>query len=367
MAPRSLLIVRLSALGDVIHVLPALAALRAAFPEAKIGWAVEDRAASVVEGHPHVDRVHVIPRRAWTEGLRKGAGLRVLGGMRGMVAELRRERYEVALDFQANFRSSSCAYLSGAPRRIGQPKPYSKEGSRLLFTETPRAVAPERHKIERNLALLECLGVRPTEVPRPHVVRPEAALLGPRAGGPRVVLHPGVSAFGALKAWREEQFAALGQRLAADGCEVLFAWGGAKERAQAERVAAAAPGTAITPPTASVPALARLLEEADLFVGVDSGPLHLAAAVGTPVLGLYGPKHPGTYGPFWPGSQVVRADEPCSPCKHRRCPRPDAAQVAVEGERRPVRISPCMDALTVEAAHAAARDLLAARGAPPVG
>src|SRR5690606_35378256 len=138
-----------------------------------------------------------------------------------------------------------------------------------------------------------------------------------------VLLHPGVSAFGALKAWREARFAELGAALAADGHHVLFLWGGEAERRLAARLAEAAPGATIAPKTDSLRQLAALLEAADLVVGVDSGPLHLAAALGTPVLGLYGPKHPGTYGPFWPGAEVVRGDEPCSPCRYRRCPRRD--------------------------------------------
>ncbi|RMG07989.1 MAG: lipopolysaccharide heptosyltransferase family protein [Planctomycetota bacterium] len=364
---RSLLIVRLSALGDAIHVLPALRALRETHPSAKIGWAIEDRAASLLRGQPDLDRVHVVPRKQWTAWLRGGSWRRFLAGARGLMSELRRERYEVALDFQSNLRSSLVALLSGAPRRIGQPRPYAKEGSGLWFTERPDPVPTEAHKIVRNLALLEPLGVRPASPPRGRLALPEApSLRAALAAGrrPRAVLHAGVSAFGALKAWREERFARLGAALAGDGCEVLFAWGGARERAQAERLAAAAPGARVAPATASLLELAVLLGESDLFVGVDSGPLHLAAMLGTPVLGLYGPKHPGTYGPFWPEGRVVRADEPCSPCRHRRCPRPDAAWQEAGGAR--LRISPCMDALSVEAALAAARELLA-RALPSEG
>ncbi|MGE0706572.1 MAG: glycosyltransferase family 9 protein [Planctomycetota bacterium] len=359
--PRSILIVRLSALGDVIHVLPTLAALRAAFPGAKLGWAVEDRAASLLEGHPQLDRLHVVPRRRWTEALGAGrlAGLRT--EMLQAVRALREERYEVALDFQSNFRSAALTRLSGAPRRIGQPSPYGKEGSRLFFSEVPPAVPRGVHKIERNLELLRPLDARPAETPRPvFAPRPAFALPPPGPLG-RVALHPGVSAFGALKAWREERFAALGAALAARGAAVTFVWGGAREQALAERLAAQAPGTAAAPPTRDLHDLAALLEQVDLFVGVDSGPLHLAAALGAPVLGLYGPKHTGTYGPYWPGTEVLAAKLECSPCRYRRCPRPDAARV--DTPDGPVRISPCMDSLEVEAAAAACLALLERRAA----
>lgn len=358
--PQGLLIVRLSALGDVVHVLPALAALRAARPGVPIGFAVEDRAAGLLEGHPHIDRLHVVPRGALAKVASKDP-LAVLRALRATVRELRRERYEVALDFQSNFRSAALAWLSGAPRRIGQPRPFSKEGSRLLMTEQPPAVGKEVHKIERNLRLLSCLGIAPGPAARGVVAEPPAAAAAAEAivaAGPRplVVIHPGVSAFGALKAWREDRFAALGEALATDGARVLFAWGGPAEERTARALAAAAPGTAVAPRTAGILGFAALLRRADLVVGVDSGPLHLAAAVGAPVLGLYGPKHPGTYGPFWPGSEVVRAGLDCSPCRHRRCPREDVVEVEATVGR--MRISPCMDRLEVGAALEAARRLL---------
>lgn len=360
-APR-ILIVRLSALGDVIHVLPALGALRAAWPAAHIGWLVEDRAAGLLERHPQLDRLHVVPRQAWKERLPKDP-LAVMPPVRKLVRELRRERYEVALDFASNFRSGLLTWLSGAPRRIGQPRRYAKEGSRWLFlNEAPEPVPPEVHKIERNLALVRLLGLPGGAPPRPVLAPfgPTAAAIAAslRAGaGPRVVLQAGVSAFGALKAWREDAFAELGRGLLARGARVLFAYGGAREEAQARRIAAAAPGAELAPKTGSLDELAALLGASDLFVGVDSGPLHLAAAVGTKVLGLYGPKHPGTYGPYWPGHRIVRSGIECSPCRFRRCPREDVARVTTpEGEQR---ISPCMDRLGAGLALEAALELLA--------
>lgn len=354
------LIVRLSALGDVVHVLPALAALRAAHPRAFIGWAVEDRAASLLEGHPHIDRLHVVPRAAWSKALKRDPAS-VLRGLRRTLRGLREERYEVSLDFQSNLRSSLLAWASGARRRIGQPRPFAKEGSRALCTESPAPVPREAHKIDRNLALLGPLGVPLGAAPRPVVSEPPAATALGQAfaaqGGPRVILHPGVSAFGALKAWREDRFADLARRLVADGARVYFAYGGAAEEGVARSLVAQAPGAELAPRTASILELAALLRRADLVVGVDSGPLHLAAAVGVPVLGLYGPKHPGTYGPYWSPSEVVRAGLECSPCRHRRCPRQDV--VVVEGAAGRLRVSPCMDRLGVDPAHEAARRLLA--------
>lgn len=359
MTVRSLLIIRLSALGDAIHVLPALSALRSAFPDAKIGWAVEDKAASLLVDHPQLDRVHVLPRKKWTADLKGGRVFGAARAARTIGREIRREGYEVALDFQSNFRSGFLTYASGAPRRIGQPKPFSKEGSAaLFFTETPGPVAKSVHKIDRNLELLAPLGVRPTAAPRGVVGETDCSHLEaslPQGGRPLVLLHAGVSAFGAIKAWREERFAELGQALAEDGAKVYLLWGGEGERVQAERLATLAPDVDVAPATGSILQLAWLLRQADLFVGVDSGPLHLAAVQGTRVLGLYGPKHTGTYGPYWPGSRVARSGEQCSPCRHRKCPRDDVARVKLA----PFRLSPCMESLTVAHALEEARAILA--------
>ena len=356
--PRSILIVRLTALGDVIHVLPSLAALRRAMPDAKIGWLIEDRAAPLLEGHPDIDRLHVMRRHEWVSSLKRWKPAPAIAGFRALLQEIRAERYDVAIDFQANMRSGLSTYLTRIPRRIGQPPPFAKEQSGWFYTDVPAAVAPERHKIERNLQLLGPLGVATDPTPRSRLPdfpsEPELPTKGDRAW---VVVHPGVSPAGAVKAWRAERFAELGRRLVADGHEVFFSWAGSAEQALARQLAADAPGSRVGPST-DLARLARFLERADLFIGVDSGPLHLAAALGTPVVGLYGPKHTGTYGPFWPGGASVVADYPCSPCRFRRCPRPEASSVVLP-DGSSLRISPCMDTIDAAEVHAEARRRLA--------
>lgn len=363
-APRSILIVRLSALGDVIHVLPSLAALRTAFPGAKIGWAVEELAAPLLTDHPHLDRLHVLPRKSWQRDLKRGAVVGPLSEARRKLRELRAERYEVAIDFQSNLRSALVARFSGARRRIGHPTPFAKEGSVRLFTETPTAPAPEVHKIERNLNLLVPLGVSSPVVRGVMTADTESvrSALPARRERALVVLHAGVSGFGAIKAWRPDRFRELAVHLLADGHDVVLSWGGASERLQAEQLAREAPGLRLAPEM-NVAGLVALLRSADLFVGVDSGPLHISAALGTPALGLYGPKHVGTYGPYWPGNDALTADYPCSPCLFRRCPRPEVTYVDLaSGERTP--ISPCMDTISADAVYDAATALLARTRSP---
>lgn len=347
---------RLSALGDVVHVLPSLSVLRRHWPDAHIGWAVERAAASLLVDHPQLDRVHVLARKEWVQQLKRGAGIGVGTAARKAIAAIRREGYTHAIDFQSNLRSSLVTRLSGASVRVGQPRAFAKEFSPLFTTLRPDPISPQAHKILRNLELLRPLGVELDPIlpgllpPRDPVIAQELR----ESPGPRVVLQPGVSQFGAIKAYPAAHFVQVARGLLARGVQLWVAYGPG-ERALADFVVERAPGARLAPPTRSVLEFVAVLEAADLFVGVDSGPLHLAACVGTPVLGLYGPKSVSLYGPFWDPHQAVRADYPCSPCTFRRCPLPEVRpEVTPTGTWR---ISPCMDTLDPQQVLAAA-DLL---------
>lgn len=314
-----ILIVRLSALGDVVHVLPSLDALRRARPGAHIGWLVEDRAASLVEGHPQVDRVHVLPRGRLTRERRLVLAARAL---RDLFRAVRAERYEVAIDFQGNLRSATCALLSGARARVGFARGFCKEASYRL--QTIRVTPPRRvHKVEKNFALLRALGID-TAGARPRLAIPPAArarigaALGDGSAAPIVALHPGVSKFGAFKQWPAERYAAVARYAAARGARVIVTWGPG-ERALAEDVATLSEGAAaVGPETSSILELAAIYERCAAVVGCDTGPIHLAAALGVPVIGLYGPKDPRVYGP-WGSSDTVFKQVHCSPCTLRWC------------------------------------------------
>lgn len=329
---------RLSALGDVLHALPVLSALRARFPEARIDWAVEDRCAALVEGRPDLTEALVLPRRALNRAVRgvpePGRLWRIV---RGYVRTLRARRYDVALDLQGNLKSGAVTRMSGAALRFGLGGPEAREGNRF-FTQRRATPPPEaRHRVERGLALASALlGERlpyvPPDVPVDDATRAavERMLSGVEAGAaPFVVLHPGTSGFGAFKRWPPDRFGALARRIAADGRDVLVTYGPG-EAQLADAVVAASRGTAraVAPP--SLPALAEIIRRASLFVAADTGPLHLAALVGTPLLGLFGPKDPTIYGPYGlradgtPGLLPVltQDDVACRPCTLRRCPDP---------------------------------------------
>ncbi len=326
---RRILIVRLSALGDVVHALPLLDALRRARPEAHIGWLVEERAATLLQGHPQIDRLWVAPRDDLSGLLRRGRLLAAGGRIARFVRELRAARYELSIDVQGNARSALLARVSGAHRRIGFSRTFTKEGARWLYTDRVEPSRPQLHKVERDLELLRPLGISGADA-RPVLVVPAAARawaleqVAARGGGPLVVMHPGVSGFGALKQWIPERFGRTARRLADErGVRSLVTWGPG-ERELAQRVVDASGGTALLgPQTGSILELAALYQACDLVIGCDTGPLHLAAALGVPVVGLYGPKEPAVYGP-WDArtgvvATVVRRPVYCSPCTRRTC------------------------------------------------
>jgi lipopolysaccharide heptosyltransferase I len=324
---RRILIVRLSSLGDVVHALPLLDALRRARPDAHLGWLVEEAAASLLEGHPQLDRLFVVPRREALALARAGRWATAGGRFRTLFGELRAERFEWSLDAQSNLRSGLLARASGASRRVGFAPPFSKEHAHWLLTDPVSVPAGNQLKVERNLELLRPLGIEPgparAQVPVSESARRFAAEVL-RAPGPWVALHPGVSGMGSFKQWEPERFSQVARRLEASyGARVLVTWGPGEE-ALAQRVARGAEGSArVAPATASLQELAALYQGCAAVAGSDTGPVHLAAALGVPTVALFGPKDPAIYAPWQAQSgraaRVIWKGVHCSPCGKRRC------------------------------------------------
>jgi ADP-heptose:LPS heptosyltransferase len=245
------------------------------------------------------------------------------------MADLRRRRYDVVLDFQANCRGGLWGWITGARSRIGFGG-HSQREANYIFTRTHvRPPAERLHKVEKNLALLRAIGVEPD---RTDPVLPPLDGEGEAIGRwwathlgearPVAVVHPGVSPFGLFKRWPRRGYADLLWKLSDEGILSVVAWGPG-ERDEAERIRHLAGETAVVgPETPSLLSLADLIRRADLFIGSDSGPLHLASAVGTPTVALFGPKDPVRYGPHGAPCRVVRSGVDCSPCDRRSCSDP---------------------------------------------
>jgi ADP-heptose:LPS heptosyltransferase len=345
-----ILLLRLGAIGDVARTLPAASALRAAYPGAHIAWLVEPASLDLLAGQPWVDEVLVFPRGALVEALRRGRLVRFGAQLLRFVRTLRRRRFELAVDFHSLAKSALLARASGTPLRVGYARPYGREGSWWLTTARARLVPPPISRFARNLGLVQFLGVAQRPAAAPLRVDPDArrrfgAALGD--GAPPVIVHPGTSPGTPHKRWTTDGWAAVARALAGDGLRVLVSWGPSDEdRAAAAAIVAAAPGAAaLAPETADLGELAALLAHACLFLGCDSGPLHVASLVGTPVVQLLGPTDPIENAPYpETPSRSVRVPVACSPC------------------RRGCAAAACMRRIGPDAVVAAARALLAAPG-----
>jgi lipopolysaccharide heptosyltransferase I len=307
------LVLRLSSVGDVVHTLPAAAALRRHGFE--VGWAVEPTARPLLEGNPVVARVHAVPSA-------RRSGLR---GALPALRSLRAERYDAALDFQGLWKSALWGRLAGARRLAGYGRAHRREGASAALLGAALAPPPgARHVIDLNLGLLRALGIDAVglrEFPLPALAPEEArmgAWLGQEGLARFVLLAPGGG--WESKLWPAARYGELAATLAARGLPAVVAWGPGEEERAGEVVLASAGAARLAPPT-SLRELVALLRRARLVVGADTGPLHLACAVRTPVVGLFGPTDPGRNGPFDEADAVVRRAPPCAPCHRRECPR----------------------------------------------
>ena len=302
-APRSIVIIKLSAIGDVLHGIPTAVALKQAFPQATIGWVVEGRSADVLAGHRSVDHLFRLPR-GWLK-----SPLQVYG----LWQELRHFQPDVTIDLQGLLKSGVASALTGARIRIGHARPEAREASWLLATN--RVTATSTHVVDRNLDLLAPLGLAPNGgdfampdwlVSRERVHRWLEPL---RLGRRPVLINPGAG--WASKRWPPERFAQVASALWQNhGLPSLVVWGGAAEEAIArEIVAAAGPGTELAAPT-SLQDLGELCRQAEFFISSDTGPLHLAAAVGTRCVGLFGPVPASRNGPY--GSRHIMVEPPAA-------------------------------------------------------
>jgi len=289
------LVVRLSALGDLVFALPVLPALRRALPDCRIDWLAEDRCADLPRSHPLVQETLVFPRGLW----RKGRGILPMG--RHLRALRRRPPYDFILDLQSNLKSALNLYFLHG-RKIGFDAPLAREGAQR-FVDL-RVPDPGRvHRCARDLSLLTAAGLGggaaefgPWPLP---AERPAPAPLPARS---YALLHVSVTSYGRDKEWPAENWAALAQALRAAGRRPLALWTPGDRPRVDEVIARAGGALELAPATPNLAALMRLCDGAELLIGTDSGPVHLAALRGTRVLALFGPTDPVVYAP--PGRRV---------------------------------------------------------------
>jgi heptosyltransferase-1 len=302
----------MSALGDIVHALPVLSALRRAYPALEIDWLADRKYAGVLDLVDGVTRVIIG---------RPGLG-RALG-------ELRARAYDVAVDLQGLLKSAAMARLSGARRVVGFESAALREGTAAWFYSETVEVPDAAHIIRKNLSVLPALGVTdppvvvfpfliPASAPADEVTT-DAATRGSRGF---VLINPGAA--WPNKRWSPERFGAIAQHLRNRHQLASYVLWGAGEDTLANQVVTASDNAAQRAPQTSLGDLLALASRATLIVSGDTGPVHLAAAVGTPIVGLYGPTWPERNGPWDPNDEVVSRATTCV-CHHKRqCQRGDA-------------------------------------------
>jgi heptosyltransferase-1 len=299
-------ILKLSALGDVIHALPVAHALRRRFPDAHLAWIVEARESALLESHPDLDSVIPVDTRKWRTLLRSPASAKEVGAkLSSLTRRIRESRFDVAIDLQGLIKSGILTALTGAPFRIGFGWRCCRESLNACFTNLRVVPHLSRvHVVDQYLCLLEPLGVRDGRAVFHVQSSPEAerriekffAQQGIKPRDRVVALNLGAGR--PEKRWPLSHFRALAERLSVEvGVRILLLWGPGEEALAREIVDDVAVPPILGPPT-SLPELAALLRRCALMVGSDTGPLHLAAALGTPALGLYGPTSCRRNGPY---------------------------------------------------------------------
>jgi heptosyltransferase-1 len=365
-----LLIVRLGAMGDILHALPAVTALRLAHPDWEIGWVVEPRWQALLKARnreqgtgirgngseeatirgpempvsasdvpdrdlamslrdaamPVVDRLHFAPSHEWKRHPLSGDTRRAIGALR---SELREAGYSAVLDLQGAIRSAVIARMSGCPRRIGEASPREWP-AQWLFTE--RIVTHEAHVIEQDVELASAVAgdalaaVDPVIPVDPEAESWSAAWLAdtfPGAARPIALITPGAG-WGA-KRWPAERYAAVAEGLAERGLHVVVNAGPGEE----PLAATIASGRAV-PLTATLPQLIAFTRRIGLCIGGDTGPLHLASALGRPVVGIYGPTDPSRNGPYGTRARVLRSPDSRRDHSRRDAPDPGLLTIAPE-------------------------------------
>jgi heptosyltransferase-1 len=334
-------------MGDVIHALPAVGALRAAFPEATIGWVIEERWAELLctlptarsgprsPQRPLADRIHTVNLKPWRRALHSPQTWEQVAAA---LSEIRGVKYQIAVDLQGAARSALIARWSGAETIYGAIQPRENVAAMFYSREVMTRGA---HVVEQGISLVESVAgvaLKAPEVQFPHdlAADEEAERKLQALGGDVVLLNPGAG-WGA-KQWPVERFAEVARSLSADGLQCLVNYGPGEEKLARELEAGS--GGAARPVPCTITQLISITRRAKLFIGGDTGPLHLAAALRVPVVGIYGPTDPSRNGPFGTRAKVLRSAS--SITSHTR--RPQTEQGLLE--------------ITAAQVTAAARELL---------
>jgi len=322
---RKLLIIKPSSLGDIVHSLPVLHAIKKSFPASEIDWVVAKGFEGLLEAHPLIRKLWIINKDEWKKIARVGA---TVSEVRKLLRSLRAERYDAAIDLQGLFRSGFIAKGTGAPVRVGFRE--AREGSTVFYTDTVRG-GRGIHAVDRYLKIAAFLGCDISEVRFPF---PESAAsltdflpASAFACGEYAVIAPG--ARGAVKRWPARRFGKLAAALPLRSVVI----GSKSDAPLAGEVVEESRGKAVSVAgKTDLKGLIEIVRCARFMVCNDTGPMHIAAALGVHVFALFGPTNPAETGPYGSSHTIITANLPCSPCYRRSCKTAECMDRIKEGE-----------------------------------
>ena len=321
------LIVKASALGDIIHALPVIGYLHAVAPGVEVDWVVEEPFREILEGHPHISRLHTVRTKVWRKRPLAAATRREIGELR---QALRERAYDLVFDIQGNLKSGVISWLTGCAHRIGFTRDELQESVNLLFTSRQVPVRPQdKHVTDKYLRVVSVpfgkdFGAMKLSTTIATSAEDDAVaetLLATLGDGLAFLFHYGTT--WQTKFWTESGWVELGKQMLeryADST-ILFSWGNDVERRAAAAIAARIGQRARLIDRYSLKGLVALLKKVDLVVGGDTGPIHMASEVGTPTVSLYRASDGRRSGPRGEQHRLVQAPMPCTACFKTRCER----------------------------------------------
>jgi lipopolysaccharide heptosyltransferase I len=305
-----ILIIKPSSLGDVVHSLPFLNAIKARFPAASIHWVIAKGLEGILEGHPMIDKLWIVNKDDW----KKIGNLKVtVSELKELFKNLKKERYDVAFDLQGLMRSGVITSATGAPARIGFKE--AREGSRFFYTHKIEG-GKGIHAVDRYLKMADFAGCDISNVvfPLPVGLQTSSSIPASWSSGEYAVIVPG--ARWKTKKWPAEKFGKLASRLPLKTIIV----GGKTDKDIADEIVSLSNGRATSlAGKTDFMELIEVIRHARFIVSNDSGPMHIAAALGVPVFAIFGPTDAGKTGPYGKGHTVIRENISCAPCFRRTC------------------------------------------------
>lgn len=324
-SPDSILVIRLSSFGDVLMTIPAVKALREYYPNTHLSWLVEGSVGELLAHQDFIDEVIHFPRGSIQSSMKRGNLSQATKEMRGFMNKLRSGEYDLILDFHGIIKSALFSKLAKGKRILGFGKSLAKEKSHLFYHECVECEDKRLHKVERNMLIARHLGVD-IAVPSIKLETPPDAesyidefFVREEIVSPVLAINPFSSKGSAFKRWDMDRYGELIRRITGENMgKVIILWGPG-EKGEAKRLKdMAGDGVFLSCPT-NVPQLLALLRRVDMYIGGDTGMMHLAVLANAPVVAIFGPTDHKINGPYGPIHRIIRKDLPCSPCKNKRC------------------------------------------------